>query len=303
MKEIIKIQTADDYCRLLGVKEYHSPVVVIDYNSLLPFRTQMMSFSVFAMFFHASNKVAVKYGSREYHYHDGYSLSCIAPGQIGGREDDGDYVSFDGWALIVDPSFLRDELGVEDILGEYAFFHYAENQALVMTRNEYLNIEYLLRQLAEELNNGVQPHRNSIIAGYIKLILAYAKRFYARQKKSIPLTPTGVVERFHLFVRDWFANESSRQKGLPSVQECAESMSISVNRFSNLIKQSTGDSPGQYIKNYVVILAKELLLSGKTIAETAFVLRFEYPQHFSRLFKQQTGMTPRQYVASESKNK
>jgi len=37
------------------------------------------------------------------------------------------------------------------------------------------------------------------------------------------------------------------------------------------------------------------LASGETIAQVAYKLGFEYPQHLSRMFKQLTGMTPSKY--------
>lgn len=34
------------------------------------------------------------------------SLICVAPGQIGGREDAGDFIDIDGWAILFHPDLL-----------------------------------------------------------------------------------------------------------------------------------------------------------------------------------------------------
>ena len=40
---------------------------------------------------------------------------------------------------------------------------------------------------------------------------------------------------------------------------------------------------------------RDLLGSDKPIAEIAYSLGFDYPQHFTRLFKKQTGLSPTEY--------
>ena len=47
--------------------------------------------------------------------------------------------------------------------------------------------------------------------------------------------------------------------------------------------------------------AKNLILGGKSIAQVAEELGFEYPQHFTRMFKNATGQTPRQFFENQRK--
>lgn len=38
-------------------------------------------------------------------------------------------------------------------------------------------------------------------------------------------------------------------------------------------------------------------MAATTVADVAYGLGFEYPQHLSRMFKAQTGQSPSEYVA------
>ncbi len=60
--------------------------------------------------------------------------------------------------------------------------------------------------------------------------------------------------------------------------------------------ETTGETAGNHIRNFLVIQAKNGLAAGKTISEVAYDIGLEYPQHLSRMFKKQTGMTPSEYL-------
>lgn len=84
-------------------------------------------------------------------------------------------------------------------------------------------------------------------------------------------------------------------KGVPTVRYCASELFLSANYFGDVIRQSIGQSPKDYIRQYVIDKAKNMLLSGMNVSQTADELGFEYPQHFTRLFKRATGKTLRNF--------
>ncbi|OKZ12790.1 MAG: hypothetical protein BHV77_18800 [Bacteroides sp. 43_108] len=53
-----------------------------------------------------------------------------------------------------------------------------------------------------------------------------------------------------------------------------------------------------YIRQFITQIAKNKLAEGNSVAQVAYELGFEYPQHLSRMFKKQTGMTPSEYYES-----
>ena len=73
-------------------------------------------------------------------------------------------------------------------------------------------------------------------------------------------------------------------------------MAYSAGYFGDLVKQATGASAKEYIQAYIIRIAKNILMSGRSISETAYMLGFDYPHHFTRMFKNKTGITPGEYM-------
>lgn len=73
--------------------------------------------------------------------------------------------------------------------------------------------------------------------------------------------------------------------------------------MGDLIRQKTGDSANHFIGRYIVRHAKDMLMSGKSITETAYALGFDFPSHLSRLFNRIAGVTPSAYMRQIPKGK
>ena len=83
---------------------------------------------------------------------------------------------------------------------------------------------------------------------------------------------------------------------MPNVKFCADTMNLTPNYFSDMLKSETGMNTQQHIHHHLLEKAKTLLVSSdKSISEIAYELGFEYPQNFSKLFKKKVGMSPTLY--------
>ena len=81
-----------------------------------------------------------------------------------------------------------------------------------------------------------------------------------------------------------------------SVTFYAEQLCITPKYFSMLVKKLSGKSAAQWIDNYVILEAKNLLkYSDMSIQEIAYQLNFSTQSFFGKYFKHQTGMSPTEY--------
>lgn len=299
MSKILKVKNVSDYCNWIGAESVHPLLCVIEYSELAPFRSSLNNYSVYGLFFQDKNNNKLSYGCGKYDYKDG-SLICVAPGQIGGREDDGELTSIGGWALLFHPDLLHGT-HLEEEIKKCTFFNYSVNEALHMSREEYELMESILRQIRNELKNPRDREQDAILIEYIGLLLKYSERYYNRQFITRKVVYSDLLTRFQALLHKWYEDGRHNKEGIPSVQLCAEELCMSANYFSDVIKRLTGENAGHYIREYVIQQAKAKIAGGMTIAEAAYELGFEYPQHLTRMFKSHTGISPKQYLSSLKK--
>lgn len=172
MSKILKVRNPNDYSRYLGQAEQHPLVCIINYEELSPIRHSLNNYSVYGLFLRDDATVDLDYGCGRYDYKKS-SLMCVAPGQIGGKEDNGERVSITGWALLFHPDLLHGT-SLEKAIKNYSFFDYRINEALHMTDEEHDTLVSLMQQIRNEVNRTRDTVQDVIIVDYIGLVLNFA---------------------------------------------------------------------------------------------------------------------------------
>ena len=301
MSKILKVSKPSDYSAWVGQKDTHELISVINYSELSPVRYSLNNYDVYGLFLQNEEGLDLVYGTGKYDYSEG-TLICVAPGQLGGREDNGELVNLSGWAVLFHPD-IRQGTGLEMEIKDFSFFDYRINEALHMTEEEWEVMVNLIRQLDNELKFPSDSMQNRIIVGFINLLLRYAQRFYNRQFVSRTIHNNDILSRFEKLLKDYFDNDKQLSDGVPTVQYCSELLCMSSSYLSDVIKRTTGETANHYIKRYMIQLAKNRLVSGMNSSEVAYSLGFDYPQHFARTFKKLTGETPSEYSNRRLKKK
>ncbi|MBD2777838.1 helix-turn-helix domain-containing protein [Iningainema sp. BLCCT55] len=128
-------------------------------------------------------------------------------------------------------------------------------------------------------------------------LMAHLLRHYSVQKYSLPPTASGLPRHTLQQVVDYIHEHLDQDLTLATLAAVAH---ISPSYFSRLFKQSTGLSPHQYVIQYRINCAKQLLRQGKqSIAEIADHLGFNHQSHFSHHFKRLVGSSPKVFLNSQ----
>lgn len=300
MSKILNVKKPSDYSAWVGQTDPHELVSVINYDDVSPIRTSLNRYDVYGLFLQGKmESMDLVYGTGRYGYSED-TLICVAPGQLGGKEDNGEVIDITGWVVLFHPDILQGT-PLEKEIKNFSFFDYCINEALHMSLEERDLMIGIIRQLKNELERPGDALQNRIIVGYINLLLRYAQRFYNRQFTTRSVANNDITAKFEKLLKDYFDNEKHLVQGIPTIKYCSEQLCMSPNYLSDVIKRTTGENANHYIKRYIIQLAKNRLVSGMTSSEVAYSLGFTYPQHFTRMFKNMTGQTPGQYCENRKK--
>lgn len=295
MKTIVHLDSVDKYNKMYGLETLHPLVTVVDLTkSKQAVNHIQMEYGVYALFLKGGKECEIKYGRKNYDYQEGTIVS-FAPGQVVEVNVTAPVLKPKVYGILFHPDLIRGTSLGQNIKN-YSFFSYSANEALHLSERERSVVMDCLAKIEAELEHPVDKHSKQLIAMNIELLLNYCLRFYERQFITREVANKDVLQKFEQLINDYWDNQTSLEKGLPSVAYFADKIHLSPNYFGDLIKKETGKSPQEYIQYKVVEKAKDMIVqTNKTMSEVAYELGFLYPQHFSRLFKKQTGLTPNEY--------
>lgn len=298
MSDAITIRSVTQIHRMLGRDAPSNALItVVDNHRHRPVEPLELDVRIvselYAISLKNGSECGIEYGRRSYDFEAG-SLMFLAPGQVLTPVAEPDEAGPDepSWTLIFDPDLIRgSELAAR--IRAYRFFHYEAHEALHVSADERRVVCDIVANIESECRSEPDDHARELIVANLGLLLGYCQRFYARQFDTRAEVHAGIVVRFDALLREYVDSGQLAREGMPSVQYCAAQLGLSANYLSDVLRERTGRSTRQHIHFRVVEKAKDLLLgSEQTVAEIAYALGFEYPQHFSKLFKTKVGVSP-----------
>ena len=242
----------------------------------------------------------LNYGRTKYDFTNG-ALIFIAPRQVL-QWDNSVVYEQKGFSINFHEDFLKGTELAEQIK-KYSFFSYSVNEALHLSPKEEKQIELIVENIEIEYQNNQDEFSKDIIISQLSTLLKYAMRFYERQFLNRKELSSTLLEQFDKLITTYFDSGELEQKGIPSIEQIANKMSVSQRYLSDTLKKETGKTTTEHLQLHLIDKAKNSLLQpNTTIAEVAYSLGFEYPPYFSRLFKKREGMSPTEYRAKYKMN-
>jgi AraC-like DNA-binding protein len=235
------------------------------------------------------------YGQQSYDFDEGI-MTFIAPKQVMSLANNPNVNSKpSGYLLLIHPDFLWKSSLAKQIKN-YEFFGYTVNEALFLSEKEEQQMIAILHNIEREYQSNIDKFSSKIIISQLELLLNYAERFYERQFITRKISNHKILGQLETLLNTYFNDETALENGLPTVQFVAESLHLSPNYLSSMLKSLTGQSTQQHIHNKLIDKAKEQLsTTQQTISEIAYSLGFERPASFTKLFKTKTEMSPMEF--------
>jgi AraC family transcriptional activator of pobA len=298
----IRIKSISEFHRLRGLPKPEHPLIsvvnVADLKRKEDDKPMNFIFDYYSISLKRNCLGKFKYGQQQYDFDEGV-MFFIAPNQVFGVENRNTETSKQtGWMLLIHPDFLWNT-PLAKTIKQCEYFDYSVHEALFLSAKEETIIAGIMQNIQQEYHSNIDKFSQSVIIAQIELLLTYSERFYQRQFITRKISNHKILDRLEEMLTAYFNSDNLIKKGLPTVQHIAETLNVSPNYLSGLLKTLTGQSTQQHIHDKLIEKAKEKLsTTDLSVSEIAYELGFEHPQSFSKLFKTKTNFSPLEFRQS-----
>ncbi|MFH6946760.1 helix-turn-helix domain-containing protein [Flavobacterium sp. FlaQc-50] len=300
-KPPIRLKNISEFHKFWALPKPEHPLIsVVDYkhiNHSLVDPDQAIIMDYYSIAIKRDLGVKMIYGQESFDFDEGL-MFFMAPNQVFKIEKEiRNTTNHAGWILLIHPDFLWNS-PLAKTIKKYEFFNYSMHEALFLSEKEEGMIINVIQNIQLEYHSNIDTFSQNIIISQLETLLNYSERFYQRQFITRKIANHKILERIEDLLDTYF-NDDLSNKGLPTVKFIAESLNISPNYMSGLLKLLTGQSTQQHIQNKILEKAKEKLsTTNLSVGEIAYELGFEHSQSFNKFFKNKTKLSPLEFRTS-----
>ena len=209
------------------------------------------------------------------------NIYYVLPGQV---HYSGDRINFKGWFLAVDNMLVKSEH--KEIFEKSVITGYTPkpNEDTINALRSCAAIIY--NRLKSNRQNIGQQILHDLLSAYIGMI---AEIYQEGLNPSANKRSTIITYEFKALL-------SANYRSMKQPSQYAAKMNISPIYLYEAVKQTTGQSVSDYIRNEVVVQAKRLLFyTDMSVKEIALELGYEDYAYFTRLFTKASKLSPTQF--------
>ncbi len=192
-----------------------------------------------------------------------------------------------GYVLLFTEDFLLSMFGERTAFHKFDFFHGVQQSPVLRVKPDETELLHRSIEVIYEEYLSDNAFKGSILQAYLHILLVKFQRLLSEKNQRPPSERTQIlVLQFKQLVSKNFLTERT-------VQFYANQIGISSSYLTAIIKNATGETPGQIIRKAVTLEAKRLLAhSEQTIEQISYQLNFKDPPYFGRFFKRDAGVSP-----------
>ena len=245
-----------------------------------------------------------------WHYHyNSFEFHYVYEGKISFRVKEKDYMLKSGDIFITFPNeyhgsgdnpFTGHSLYWFNLLADRKILGLDENwsalllQKLMAIKHRVIPATDDMKHMMEQVSAHIltdDPYERFVANGQM---LAFLQRLI---ENDAAMEQVGISSEINQAIE--FMKQNLRNKH--SLADVAKQIGLSPSYFKAKFKREIGISPADYYMDLRIAKAKELLLSGKSVTETAFELDFVSSNYFSVVFRRVTAKTPTQWIKDNQK--
>ena len=201
---------------------------------------------------------------------------------------------FDIWGMIASADFL-DNLHIRFTNLASLFMRVNNMASLELTGEDILLLSKFYDLIKSIITGKDSEHKVEIVKA---LGIAMFKKLcdIISQDSGIHVAGNTMQSRRSVIFEQFIKCLSEYHLKERSIVFYAEKLCITTRYLSSVIKEVSGKSAVQWIENYVILEAKNLLKSSDmSIQEVAYALNFKTQSFFGKYFKHSTRMSPKEY--------
>lgn len=173
---------------------------------------------------------------------------------------------------------------------DFDFFFPAEiHPWLSLSESDGDEILPLFRDLQAEFDRGLSGAID-VLRATLHILLVRVSRLFAKKRPPRAISrATQLARQFHLSVEQHFREERD-------LADYARDLGVTTNHLHDVVREVTGQSAGQILRERRLLDAKRLLShTDLSVSEIGYQLGFRDPSHFSRFFRQAEDLTPAEF--------